>query len=80
MLSDLVRPRGNRDSAGPDVPGSVQRESFPVGVPSHFLWDRGSVPGTAQRGAIHEHGESRSLSTDSVSCFNCLNDSSLNSS
>lgn len=37
--SELVRLSGCSDSAGPDVPGSVQWEPFPVGVPGHFLWD-----------------------------------------
>lgn len=59
--SELVRLSGCSDSAGPDVPGSVQWEPFPVGVPGHFLWDWGSAPGTAQRGAVQKHGEMRNL-------------------
>lgn len=55
--SEFVCARGCRDPAGPDMPGSVQRESLPVGVPGGFLWDGGGAAGPGRRGAVQKHGE-----------------------
>lgn len=59
--SELVCPGGFSDSPRLLLPGSVQWEPFPVGVPSHFLWDWGSSPETAQTSAVQKHGEMRNL-------------------